>query len=131
MRNYIEYLTIPHTHLERDCYALVKLFYRNELGVCLPDVSYEEDWADAGQDLIAEGYSGAGFAKTAPLDFTYGNVLAFGGDGKTPRHLGISLGDGTFLHTTKRGTARHSYKKSVWGALLVATFKYEGTPDDN
>lgn len=48
-----------------DCYALVRDYYRRELGIELPDYEREDEWWNKGQDLYAELYAAAGFVPVA------------------------------------------------------------------
>lgn len=125
MRDYLEYLRIPYSPLKQDCYGLIKLFYRQEYGINLPDLVYPVKLGSLDYDVIETNYLDAGFEKTLASDFSYGNIIVFGKN-KLGVHLGVSLSDGTFLHTTIKGTARHSYINSEWSEQLLYTLKYRG-----
>jgi cell wall-associated NlpC family hydrolase len=125
MRSYIEYLAVPYKHISGDCYALVKKFYTDEFGIHLPSLVYAEDWAGQGISFIDDNYKLAGFGITDTNEFRLGNIIVLGDSG-VPKHLGISLGDGTFLHTTTKGTARHRYINSAWSPKIVYTLEYRG-----
>ena len=50
---YEKYLGIPFKHLGRswggvDCYGLLLLYYREELGITIADWEYEPDWSKKG-----------------------------------------------------------------------------------
>ena len=58
---YTKYLGIPFKHRGRDfngvdCYGLLVLYFKTELGIDLPDFWYEVDWSKQGKNIISDNY---------------------------------------------------------------------------
>jgi len=72
-----------------DCYGLVVLYYREVLGIDLPDVPHEE---------LAYGFSMIGGAWERTESAVDGvGFMSYRGD--TPTHCGLYVGDGWLLHS--------------------------------
>lgn len=125
---YLEYLKCPYKSRGTgpdglDCYTLIKLFYRQEFRIELPEVDYTENWyeKDSGRMLAVLGEE-AGFSVTESFD--YGNLLIFKERGMA-KHVGIVLSDEHFIHTTVSGTAIHSYRTGKWAGKIFRVLKHK------
>lgn len=50
-----------------DCYALIRDFYGEDLGIELPDFDRRDDWWNQGQNLYVENFAKAGFVQVDDL----------------------------------------------------------------
>ena len=114
----IKYLKIPFRHQGRDfsgadCFGMLLLFYKHELGIELPDYDkdYPEDWWTE-QSLITDLYKEYQFKKVKT--FEKGHVILFKNTSTIPGHIGIVLDDSTFLHMTRTGAGTNNYLYGAW-----------------
>lgn len=130
--NNIKYLQIPHLHLGRDfkgcdCLGLVRLFYKEEFNITLPDYTdYEENWHLKDALLITKSYKKCGFTRVKDSP-RYGDVLLLRESGYL-KHLGVVVKDSCFLHTTDSGTCCHSFKQGTYSQVIYSLYRYKGLP---
>lgn len=126
---YINYLSIPHKHLGRDftgcdCFGLIRLFYQEEFKIQLPDYQdYQQDWHLSDAKYIIRSYSKAGFKKVKDQP-RYGDVLLLNEAGY-PKHLGVVIEGGSFLHTLISGTCCHSYMQREYLGKIHSVYRYK------
>lgn len=88
-----------------DCWGLVKLIYRQELGILLPDFAisaYDVDEISQQMNVSKNDWMPVG---DEPEKF---DVLAINIGVKSPKlvnHVGVYLGAGRFIHTLNRTTS--------------------------
>lgn len=126
--NYVKYLSIPNKHLGADfsgcdCFGLVKLIYKNEFNVTLPDCDdYAKNWELTDAKKILRLYTKFGFKKVP--DTKFGDVILIN-ESNYPKHLGVVINDGYFLHTLESGTFCHSYLVGVYSQIIHSVFRYK------
>lgn len=133
--DYIKYLTIPYKHLGRtfegcDCLGLVKLFYKEELGIDILDFQkYEEFWHCSTDDFFVSMHQMFGMHCIEHPAF--GDVI-FILTGNKITHCGVvvNVREGYFLHMTRRGPALHTYKYGQWAERLSGFYRYQGQCND-
>lgn len=86
------YIGIPYKKNGRgydgcDCFGLVLLYYRDALGITLPDYLY------GGISIVADCFERA-------LQPDQNDIITFDFNGD--RHVGVALGHGRFLHNLSR-----------------------------
>ena len=98
-----KYLGIPFKHRGADwcgvdCYGLLRLFYKTEFNINIPDYEYDEEWCSIGFDWIKEYYKNNWIKLHAPIQY---GVVGFRLPGyEVEHHLGIILHDlNMFLHS--------------------------------
>ncbi len=79
-----------------DCYTLFQDYYREKLGVELPDIFRDEDWIKRGENLYLDNLEKNGFMKVNDLRQHDAVVMQL--DAKVPNHIAVYLGDGMILH---------------------------------
>lgn len=129
MKDYTKYLLIPYKHQGRtfqgaDCFGLLRLFYKEELSIDLPDFTedYSKDWwlhSNFFLDLC-ESY---GFVKTN--EFALGNIVFFRNNGVKVGHVGVVLTDGMFLHMGTYGANITSYTTGIYQRQLHSVYSYQ------
>ena len=100
-----KYIGIPFRHRGSnwsgvDCYGLVRLFYKTEFNIFIPDYIYDENWCTHGFDWIHKYYKENWIKIDKPK--RYGGI-GFKYPGQhVEHHLGIVLWDLiSFLHCPK------------------------------
>lgn len=85
------------SHGVLDCYAFIRDYYRQELGIELPDFDRPDEWWLKGQDLYREGFEAAGFeVVTGPMRAHDGLLMRVASP--VPNHGAVYLGDGRIGH---------------------------------
>jgi len=79
-----------------DCYTLVRDYYRQELGITLPDFHRKDDWWRNGDSLYVDNFANAGFVETDTL--SNGDVILMAIGSQTPCHGAIWLDGDVLLH---------------------------------
>jgi len=109
----IEYLKIPYAHMGRtitgvDCFGLVRLFYKFELGIDLPDYSipYTQEWWRT-ENLILDLAASYNCFPTNKKD--KGVIVLLRNTTSTPGHMGVIIDDSNFLHMTRNGAAVNNF----------------------
>lgn len=86
----------PFIHQKWDCFTLLKDYYRNELNIDLPDISYFDEWWKKGEDFYMQHSGVAGFYPATTLQ-KY-DVIAMRVNSYVFNHSAIYLGDNKILH---------------------------------
>jgi proteasome lid subunit RPN8/RPN11 len=88
-----------------DCYALVRDFYREELGITLRDYERKEDWKSNLDKLFDPNFKREGFSEVDALE-KYDCIL-FGFRKNTfSAHIAVYLGNGLMLHQPDKSCSR-------------------------
>jgi cell wall-associated NlpC family hydrolase len=87
----------------QDCFTLLRDYFKNELGIEFADYARDENWETANPDLYEKNLEKEGFVKIItepPFEKFTRNDVIFMKFNNTPfpSHVGIYLGNGTFLH---------------------------------
>ena len=101
-------LAIPYVHKGRgydgaDCGGAIMLFYRDFLGITLPDfnIEYDEDWAvKSDKSHFIENYYKFFTKVKRPERF---DIILFQNKKGIANHAGIVLGNGRFFHISRSG----------------------------
>lgn len=89
----------PFVHGVLDCYSLVRDYYREAVGLDLPD--YPRDylwWEQPGVNLYLDHFAEAGFEQIDLADLRSNDVLLMQAGADRPNHAAIYLGDNLILH---------------------------------
>lgn len=140
MSKYDKYIGLEYVHQGRDfngvdCYGLVRLVYKEELGIYLPnDFEYTFDWRREGCDHIVEGLhklvDGHSIVEV-PKPYLYsikpydGVILYHTGRLKIADHMGIYLGDNKLLHINSKIKSMIS-RFDRWEHRIHGVFRYSG-----
>ena len=88
-----------YRHGVADCYSLIRGFYREKMGIDLPDIPRRWDWWHDGDDLYVKGFAPAGFTilpKSTPLK--RGDIFLARVRAPVINHAGLWLGGGLIHH---------------------------------
>ncbi len=130
MLNVAKYIVIPYVFMGSDfsgcdCYGLVRLWYREELGIELVDFNHGRA---SSREFVNSNY----FAESAHLQFervevgasrTH-DVVLIRSQSQTPNHCGIVV-EGLLLHTMERVGCTTARLKS-WGKYIAGVYRYRG-----
>jgi cell wall-associated NlpC family hydrolase len=125
----LKYLLIPFQHLGReaasgvDCAGLVMLWYRNELGIRIPDLISEYPADIKGRDYFHEYHTELGFLPVS--DPRKHDVVVTGIQG-VATHCGVLLDSAWFLHMTRTGSAVHQYTTGYWLRQVMGYYRHRG-----
>lgn len=120
----LPYLANGRTEAGLDCWGLVRLFYRDELGIDLPSYTTNYSGADdpAIMELMSE-YKDTNWKKQTT--FKVGDVCVFNIYGE-PCHVGVYVGDSKFMHSREnRDVVIESLDSPKWSKRLEGCY----TPD--
>lgn len=86
-------------HGVTDCYALIRAYYRDKLGISIPDFARDWEWWNRQkggtaekQNLYVEGFGAAGFHEIAAAEVRPGDVFLAAIRSANPCHGGVYLG---------------------------------------
>lgn len=85
----------------RDCYAIIRAYYKQTRNVVLPDFPRDSEWWRHGGDLFREGFEAAGFHRIEPSKAQPGDVVLMQIRCDRPNHGAVLLSDGLMLHHTE------------------------------
>lgn len=118
-----------------DCYGLVRLAYREVLGIALPDYPYEPADVDAIAALIrSQEPDWLCVAAQVGSEIRFGaeragDILEFRVEG-SPIHLGLVLAPGRALHASvELGVVRDRYRSVRWRHRVLGIYRYRGGAD--
>lgn len=101
-----------------DCYALIRDWYSEEMGLQLPNFSREDDWWNKGQNLYLDSFADCGFIEISQSELKRGDALLMAINAPVPCHAAIYLGDGMILHHMN---GRLSCREALTGSYLSRT----------
>lgn len=93
-----------------DCFALCRDYYRETLGIELPDYEREYEWWLKGQNLYLDHFQEAGFVRVDPASMRKHDGILMQVASPVPNHAAVYLGDNTILqHVMHRLSSRDIY----------------------
>ncbi|MCO7246351.1 NlpC/P60 family protein [Halomonas sp. Mc5H-6] len=81
-----------------DCYALIRDYYAQELGIALPEYPRNWQWHEQGENLYLDGVASAGFRRIEAEDAKPGDMWLAQFRSPVPNHGGVLLDNGLTLH---------------------------------
>jgi len=130
--NFNEYINLPYKNLGRDklgvdCYGLIKLPYKDKLGIDLPDFTellYEEGWYRK-ENHILENIWDDWVEVQYPYKI-YDILLFYSYELKTVvNHIGILIGEGKFLHISSKYSSRVDRLEQYWKSRLYKVLRHK------
>jgi proteasome lid subunit RPN8/RPN11 len=113
-------------HGSLDCYGLVRDYYKQTLGVLLPDFHRSREWWDKGENLYClDNIISAGFTELVGLeDVREHDVLLMQVHSKVINHAGVYLGDDRFLHHLNQRLSSRDLWGGYWRKHTVKIARY-------
>jgi len=125
----MRYAGIPYKHQGRtsdglDCWGLIKLIYKEMLGIEILDIGedYPDDWSWKGKDLFIENYQKQWDRRKVPEVFDV--ILINNGKG-TANHAGVMLDKLRFIHCIRAGVIVSKITDRIWQGRINGYFRYK------
>jgi len=123
-------LSIPYKHRGRgydgaDCGGGIMIFYRDFLGITIPDynLEYDENWAKKdGKSLFLENYYKFFDPVKKPALF---DIVLFQNKKGIACHGGVVLENGRFFHISKSGSSINRYGDEVFHRRFNGFYRYK------
>jgi len=121
----MSWLGIPHaaggeSRTGADCWGLVRLYAREELGLALPAIGRDDGWS------AVDGQKSRTAWREVRGPAEHGDVLLFRLPGGM-LHVGVALPDGRFLHVMEGGGSRiDTLAHDPWRRLIVGAYRWTG-----
>lgn len=124
---YDSLIGLEFTHGSRDCYELVRDFYRDNFSLELSNYARPDGWWDNGQNLYMENFWKEGFRPFdgPPIEWQPADLLLMAIRSPVANHAAIFLGEGKILHHFYgRRSCVESYG-GVWRRTTVAHIRHK------
>lgn len=93
-----------------DCYSLVRDYYREEVGIVIPDFPRNPEWWLHGDNLYLKYFSEAGFVQVDVHDLRKHDGILMKIASPDPNHAAVHIGDGVIIqHLDGRLSSRDVY----------------------
>lgn len=93
-----------------DCYELCRDYYKEKLGISLPDFPREDEWWLKGQNHYLDHFEENGFVKVDPNTMRTHDGILMQVASPTPNHAAVYIGDNQILqHVRDRLSSRDIY----------------------
>lgn len=124
---------IPFTGIgKRDCYELVRDFYRDNFNIELTPYARPHDWESDKLDLIRNHYEAEGFEMLTDWkikDLRPADLLIMAVNESNPNHIAINLGDGRILHHLYGKRSRIEEFHGWWRNHVSFVVRHKDVPD--
>jgi proteasome lid subunit RPN8/RPN11 len=112
-------------HGTLDCFGLGRDYYRQKLGIQIPDHDRDNNWWEKGQDLYcASNWRLFGFDQVDLADVREHDVLLMQVHSKVINHIGIYLGHDQFLHHLNKRLSSRDLWAGYWRKHTVKVMRY-------
>ena len=108
-----------------DCYALVRDYYDQELGIDLPNYERPEVWHEVGRSILIENFSEFGFSQIDPNDMRPNDCLLMQVGSSVPNHCAVYLGDNKIFHHVKDRLSSRDVYGSFWRRATTHVLRYD------
>jgi len=123
-------MTIPYVHQGRgydgaDCFGAIIIFYRDFLGIKLPDfdIDYDQNWAVKGDKIkFIEDYYKFFEQVDKPAQF---DIVLFQTKKGVANHGGVVLGNCKFFHVSKFGVSINKYDEEMFQRRLNGFYHFK------
>ncbi len=127
--NFSKYVNIPYKYKGRDfngcdCWGLVKLIFKKEKGITLPDFWYTDFWEE--ENFIKNNIRNVNIIKV-DYPFKIFDVLLFYNKKRNiVSHMGLIIEDDKFIHTYLKNASRVDRLDKYWISRLYQGVRYSG-----
>lgn len=108
-----------------DCYALVRDYYEEKLGITLKDYERPEGWETSGTSIILEQFKDCGFHEIPLEDLQPNDVLVMRVGADIANHVAVYIGDTQILHHVKNQLSARDVYGSFWRRATVKCLRYD------
>jgi proteasome lid subunit RPN8/RPN11 len=100
-----------------DCYEMVRIYYRQELGINISDYDRDESYSYNEDNLIEDNFWKEGFVKSPDMNFLKKHdIILCRGSIDRVKHFGIFLGNSRVLHHGLGKLSTVSFLDGSWSA---------------
>ena len=125
-----KYLGIPYKYRGRDfngvdCYGLWKLYYKETLGITLPEyLGYNEDWYREGRTVLSDKIDEFSKLFKEVDNPNRNDIFIFKLNSRVENHCGVYLGSGKFIHCYEKSPVCVDRLNDYWRTRLVRILRY-------
>jgi cell wall-associated NlpC family hydrolase len=131
MINFRRYIGIPYKYKGRDfdgvdCYGLLFLIYKEELGIILPDFIYDVDWYKKNENHILNNIGtvdGTFWKKIDPPYKIFDAIIVFLASRKIANHIALYIGNNKMIHSYECTSVMTD---SIDNYRIYSGIRYEG-----
>ena len=109
-----------------DCYALVKDYYEQELGISLPEYERPEVWHEVGRSILLENFAEFGFEQIKFEDLQPNDCLLMQVGAGVPNHCAVYIGNNTILHHVDGRLSSRDIYGEFWRNATTTCLRYTG-----
>lgn len=116
----------------RDCFSLVKDFFKKNFNIDIPDFARPHDWRANENDLIRKCFPHSGFDSITnwkPTDLRPGDILAIMIGEANPNHLAIVVDDAKILHHLMGRMSTLEPLRDFWLNQTSFVLRHPDVPD--
>lgn len=115
----------PYVHGVLDCYALIRDYYRTNMGIALPEFGERQDgWWRTGQSLYTDNLEANGFS-TVKGQPQVGDMILMQIRAKTPNHGAVYIGESMILHHVERRLSSRDLYSQYWQECTVSIQRHK------
>lgn len=124
---YDHLLGLPFEHGTRDCYELVRDFYRDNFSIHLKDYARPDLWWDQGLNLYMDHFREEGFQEIDchPRGYQIGDGFLMAIHSPVANHAAVYVGDGFLIHHFYRRLSEKCLYSGVWRNRTVAVLRHK------
>lgn len=119
----------PFSHGILDCYALVRDWYAEELGITLPEFERRDGWWDRGDDLYMRNFEAAGCERINGQP-RRGDIILMQIRAKQVNHAAVYLGDGQILHHLHGRLSSRDIYGGYWQEVTRLIVRHKDAPNE-
>ena len=134
-------MTLKYDHLlglefnqeNRNCYTLLRDFYRDNFGIELPDIACPTNWWNHGLDLYGQLAVRNGFSvvNENPRDWLPGDVIVMAIGSSTGSHIAVVLDNGNILHHLVGQRSTVTSYGGLFRNTTVAVYRHRDVPKES
>lgn len=130
---YQHLLNIPYEDGAKDCYGLIRQFYKDEYGLVLRNYARPIDIFKSGRDLISENFQREGFEITEQnfRDLQFGDVLLIAIASPIMNHVGVYVGNQQFLHHLYNRPSSADNYSTAWQERTLSIARHPFVTEKN
>lgn len=114
-------------HGQQDCYALGRVYFKENHDLDFMDIARPDCWWEDGHDLIMGHFRDLGFRLVDidhPDQLQLSDVFAMAVNHTTVNHLGMYVGNGYFLHHYRNRLSKADLYKGIWKHHTCAVLRH-------
>lgn len=123
MLKYNHLLGLEFVHGKRDCYEIVRDFYRDNFVIYLKSYARPHHWWEHGLDLYQANYAAEGFSVVDSPEV--GDVILMAVNSTVPNHAAVYLGNNRILHHYMNRRSEDVMYKGLWKNTTCVVLRHK------